>query len=199
MSKKRIATLVISIIAIAALAIGSTLAYFTSQDNASNTFVLGNIAIDLQESDDGGDNWTDEGLDYTSVMPGDTLNKLAQVEVDEDSEDCYVRIHMDINTGDIADPDKTAIENAIKAAAVANDFIAGNNGDYYYNGTASAEDILVFLRDITIPTSVGNDSQNLGFSIDLTADAIQAANITFGDTTVDFFANYVAPAPIPAV
>lgn len=194
MSKKRITTLVISIISIAALAIGSTLAYFTSQDEARNTFVMGNIAIDLQESEDG-QNWTDEGLDYTSVMPGDTLNKYAQVVVDENSEDCYVRIKMDIDLNEITnEDDKAAIEDAIKAAAIANDFIAGTNGYYYYNGTASANDVLTFLTEITIPTSVGNDSQDLGFSIDLTADAIQAANITLGDTAVGFFSNYVNPA-----
>lgn len=197
MSKRKITALVVSIIAVAAMAIGSTLAYFTSNDNASNSFVMGNVAIDLKESSDGkaiddaSKVWSDTGLSYEGKMPGDEITKLAIVEVDEDSADCYVRIHMDIDTSNLTNAaDIALIENAIKEAAVANDFVVGTNGYYYYDGTASAEDILVFLTGFTLPLGIEDDSQNGTFSIDLTADAIQAANITFGDTNVDFFANY---------
>ena len=194
MSKRKIASFVLSMLAITVLAIGSTLAYFTSNDSETNTFEMGNIAINLKESNDGGETWDEDGLEYNDSMPGDRVDKLAVVEVDENSADCYVRIHMDIVTEGLTNANDIAlIENAVKAEAVKYDFIAGANGDYYYNDVAHKDDVLKFIDGFVLPLEISNDSQNGSFSIELTADAIQAANITLGDASIDFFANYPQP------
>lgn len=192
MNKKRLATIVVSVLAIAVLAIGSTLAYFTSNDKAGNSFVMGNVKIDLKESQDDGTTWVDKGLTYDQVMPGSTMNKLAVVNVDPTSEDCYIRVKMTVTTTGISDADKALLITAINTEAAAHDFVAGTDGYYYFkNSTAHAGDSLTFLNSFVIPTSIGNDSANGTFAIDIEADAIQAANITFGDTTNTFFTNYI--------
>lgn len=196
MNKKRLATIVVSVLAIAVLAIGSTLAYFTSNDKAGNSFVMGNVKIDLKESQDNGTTWVDDGLTYDQVMPGSTMNKLAVVNVDPTSEDCYIRVKMTVTTTNISDADKALLITAINTEAAAHDFVAGTDGYYYFqnstDSTAHKSDSLTFLNSFVIPTGIGNDSANGTFAIDIEADAIQAANITFGDATNTFFTNYIS-------
>ena len=53
MTKKKILVLALSIAMIAILAVGGSLAYFTSTDDAENTFTIGNVKIDLIEQQRG--------------------------------------------------------------------------------------------------------------------------------------------------
>lgn len=48
--KKKLTLVVTCIVLVAAMVIGGTLAYFTDTDNAKNTFTVGNVKIDLLES-----------------------------------------------------------------------------------------------------------------------------------------------------
>lgn len=50
MKKKTILVVAIAVMLVAALVVGGTLAYFTDKDNATNTFTVGNVDIDLLES-----------------------------------------------------------------------------------------------------------------------------------------------------
>lgn len=50
MKKKTILVAAIAVMLVAALVVGGTLAYFTDKDNATNTFTVGNVKIDLLES-----------------------------------------------------------------------------------------------------------------------------------------------------
>lgn len=50
MKKKTILVAAIAVMLVAALVVGGTLAYFTDKDNATNTFTVGNVDIDLLES-----------------------------------------------------------------------------------------------------------------------------------------------------
>ncbi|MEF2814067.1 MAG: SipW-dependent-type signal peptide-containing protein [Oscillospiraceae bacterium] len=49
MKKKTILVAAIAVMLVAALVVGGTLAYFTDKDNATNTFTVGNVSIDLIE------------------------------------------------------------------------------------------------------------------------------------------------------
>jgi predicted ribosomally synthesized peptide with SipW-like signal peptide len=56
MSKKKVVLIVASLCMVLMLAIGGTIAYFTDTDEATNTFTVGNVKIDLieqQRSEDG--------------------------------------------------------------------------------------------------------------------------------------------------
>ena len=50
MKKRRILAIAMSLVIVAILAIGATLAYFTDTDKETNTFTVGNVKIDLIES-----------------------------------------------------------------------------------------------------------------------------------------------------
>lgn len=50
MKKKTILVAAIAVMLVAALVVGGTLAYFTDKDNATNTFSVGNVSIELLES-----------------------------------------------------------------------------------------------------------------------------------------------------
>lgn len=50
MKKKTILVAAIAVMLVAALVVGGTLAYFTDKDNATNTFTVGNVNIELLES-----------------------------------------------------------------------------------------------------------------------------------------------------
>lgn len=50
MKKKTILVAAIAVMLVAALVVGGTLAYFTDKDNATNTFTVGNVKIELLES-----------------------------------------------------------------------------------------------------------------------------------------------------
>ncbi len=51
MSKRKILVLALSLCMVAILAVGGTLAYFTDTDQATNTFTVGNVTIDLIEQE----------------------------------------------------------------------------------------------------------------------------------------------------
>ena len=52
MNKRKTLALALTLCMVAILAIGGSLAYFTDTDEATNTFTLGNVKIDLQETFD---------------------------------------------------------------------------------------------------------------------------------------------------
>lgn len=68
MKKKTILVAAIAVMLVAALVVGGTLAYFTDKDNATNTFTVGNVKIDLLES-----SLHRENAGYVGT-PGEELN-----------------------------------------------------------------------------------------------------------------------------
>ena len=54
MNKRRILAIAMSLCIVAILAIGASLAYFTDNDSATNTFTVGNVTIKLIEEERGG-------------------------------------------------------------------------------------------------------------------------------------------------
>lgn len=102
MKKKIIAICVIISLAVVAV-IGGTLAYFTDTDNATNTFTVGNVNIDLHEANKDDPPLVDGDyhvwLEDQVLMPGDnqtnTIAKRVYVE-NTGSSDTYVRVHIAI-------------------------------------------------------------------------------------------------------
>lgn len=68
MKKKTILVAAIAVMLVAALVVGGTLAYFTDKDNATNTFTVGNVDIELLES-----SLHRENAGYVGT-PGEELN-----------------------------------------------------------------------------------------------------------------------------
>ena len=89
-SKKALLLTILSIVLVAVMAIGGTIAFFTDKDEVTNTFTMGNVKIDLDEP-----NWEeDDGL---NLLPGNVRTKDPTVTaVDGKS---YMRIRLEIVDG----------------------------------------------------------------------------------------------------
>lgn len=89
MSKKKIISLCL-VVCLLATAIGGTLAYFTDTDSEKNTFTVGNVDIEVSETNK--INGVDvTGNAFTNVMPGTKITKTPVV-TNNSSEDAYVRV-----------------------------------------------------------------------------------------------------------
>lgn len=101
MSKRKILLLAMSVIMIAILAVGGTLAYFTSEDAEDNVFTMGNVEIELEET----------FVQNSNLMPGLDINKDVWVE-NTGSNDAYTRVHIAIPTVmDDGNPSFAAVNN----------------------------------------------------------------------------------------
>ncbi|MBU5302292.1 SipW-dependent-type signal peptide-containing protein [Eubacterium callanderi] len=194
MTKKKKAALLISSLAlIAVIVLGGTLAYFTSQDDATNVFTLGKVSGDLTETtkEDTVDGHkvkpgtaTDEGIEYEKVMPGDWLSKEPRVSLKADSEDAYVRVKLEVDVleGTLNDGQKAEIISA-NCLNFGEKWVV--SGDYIYyqdvlttksNGSSQTDPVFTIVK---IPgKSWDNEAASAKFTIKVTADLIQADNFT---------------------
>lgn len=188
MSKKRkIATLVATTGLLGAVGIGSTLAYFTDNDSASNVIETGKVDISLLETKDNGDGTFEEvkSLTFEDVMPGDFLAKDPFIRMEEGSADAYLRIKLEIvsNTDTaLTEKQSEGIWALISQQMADNNWTLGAGDYYYYQGnegiaTASSEDARYYIfQNLDIPTEWDNDFADLNFNINITAEATQAKN-----------------------
>lgn len=104
MTKRKIMLLALSLCMVGILAVGGTLAYFTSEDNADNVFTIGYVDIDLEEKFD------EENAD---LVPGLDIEKQVWVS-NTGSNDAYVRVHIAIPSElDDGNPTFAAVNNFV--------------------------------------------------------------------------------------
>lgn len=196
MTKKKKGALIISAIALVALiVVGGTLAYFTSQDTATNVFTLGKVKGDLTETTVEGkdDNnniikpgiSTDTGIEYDKILPGDKLSKIPVVTLATDSEDAYVRVKLEVNVTNgtlTADQKKELTSTCLDLqpgwVSVDTDTTETDGSRYvYYQTTLSAGQATDSVFNVvTIPGAWDNSTAEAKFNIVLTADLVQANN-----------------------
>ena len=94
-AKKVLALMVCAILLVGA-SVAGTVAYLTSHDEVVNTFTVGQVAIELHETDekDRGDGTV--GLDL-HLLPGVPVDKDPTVTVKQGSEDSYVRMNVKVS------------------------------------------------------------------------------------------------------
>lgn len=193
MTKKNILSIVVALALVAALAVGATLAFFSDEDTATNTFTMGKVDIDLKESDDGGETWTDDGLTFEKLVPGDTTPKMAKVTVAQDSNDCYIAMTVALECNDynaetgkgFTDEEKSMLMTAVKNAIDAEKWTVVSQEDgsllCIYKEACVAEDEVVLFEEITLPLGdkfvFGNNLAEEEFSLVLNAYAVQADNM----------------------
>lgn len=179
--------------------IGGTLAWFTSQDKATNTF---NTA---SNSDNKGNGIRiEEEFDRPeNMLPGDNVNKDVQVS-NTATYDQFIRVKFiprfielgkDSNGKEVRTPitqrktsdgtmhqlDTNKIilkftEN-LKKDGSNGSWIEGKDGYYYYMGKVAPKKWTNTLLDsVTLDTAAGNEYRGLGFDIDVEATSTQASN-----------------------
>ena len=165
---------------VGALAVGGTLAYFTDSDNASNVFTMGKVGIDLVEDSDYGKavEITDDGIFYDRIVPGDVVAKVANVVVDSDSEDAYIRVMItaDSDSEELLEQLAAFTDEIRKEVADGEDWSLGDVGSLYYKDIVSADDRINIFDTVTIPSDWGNEIAGKSFKINITAYAVQADN-----------------------
>lgn len=106
MKKKNVLMIALSLCLVAIIAVGGTLAYFTdTTDSKVNTFTTGMVGIEIVDETPvvGGEDFVigdkdpDTGdITYSEVMPGDVISKVVGVTLDEDSQDAWIAIKVDV-------------------------------------------------------------------------------------------------------
>ncbi|MBR4411287.1 MAG: SipW-dependent-type signal peptide-containing protein [Firmicutes bacterium] len=166
--KKKILTLCMVVALVATAAIGGTLAYFTDTDDATNTFTVGNVQIDLTEP-----KWEEAGSkDAPEVYPGEALAKDPTV-TNTGKNPCFVRISV---TGwdSLAPAGLITYRTDYVANALGTDWVLHTDGYYYYTKVLAAGETTDALFDqIVIPTNLTNGYDG-SYSLVVTAEAVQA-------------------------
>lgn len=186
--------------------IGGTLAWFTSQDKATNTF---NTA---SNKDNSGIKIVEEFEKPTNMLPGDSVNKDVQVS-NTATYDQFIRVKfvprfVELGKGSDGKEVRTPIterkasdgtmhqldtnkiilnftEN-LKKDGSNGSWIEGKDGYYYYMGKVAPEKWTNTLLDsVTLDSKAGNDYIGLGFDIDVEADSTQASNDAHKDWAKD--------------
>lgn len=111
MNKKKILALVVVLALAVTSLVGGTLAYFTDEDDATNTFTMGNVEIDLTETPDEDEDGEWDGQ-LSDLAPGVDIDKNVWVTNTSDYNEAYVRVHVAIPTKlDDGDPSFDASQN----------------------------------------------------------------------------------------
>ena len=199
MNKKKMVTVCLVVALMAVFAIGGSLAYFTDTDAKTNTFTVGNVKIELTETE-----W-DKSTSHIAD-PGVAVAKNPVV-TNKGANEAWVRVNVTIS-------DAAAFKRAMEAHQItdlATIFaghsesvwkLAGTKADtaadtitysyYYKNKLAPKASTEALFTSVTIPASftsaemaaLGND-----FTINVTADAIQTSGL---DTVEKAFAAFDA-------
>ncbi|MCR5641200.1 MAG: SipW-dependent-type signal peptide-containing protein [Lachnospiraceae bacterium] len=179
MKKKALITTAAAVALVAIVGVGSTLAYFTDQDDVLNTVTFGHVDIDLDEpnfdTEDG-----DEDNTIENIVPGMEIVKDPTITVLAGSEALYLRAMIEIadESEILTDEMKAELEENI---AIGEDWIKSTDGYYYYQARVDKADVdqeVVFFDTVTIPETWGNEVADLTFTINVTAEAIQADSFT---------------------
>lgn len=160
-----IAIIVLSILLIASIAVGITLAFFTANANVTGSITLGDpVNINITQ---GGASVT--SLTFTgNALPGQVYDQVIGVSIPAKTSNALLRAKLTITNTDGASlsVDATTVDT----------WESGEDSYYYYKGVAKASDAINFVTKITVPTALTNEDANKSFNIDIVVEAIQEAN-----------------------
>lgn len=168
MKKKIIA--VCLIVALAATAVvGGTLAWFTDDEVANNTFTVGKVDITLTEP-----NWTSSGSqDAPEVYPSEALAKDPTVKNDG-ANPCFVRIKV-TGLDCLAPASNITYRTDYVDGKLGDNWVKHTDGYFYYNKVLAVGETTDALFDqIVIPSDLTNGDATTLHNIVVTAEAVQA-------------------------
>lgn len=178
-----IAIVTLSVLLIAAIAVGVALAFFTGSANVTGNITLGDpVNISITQ---GGASVS--ALTFTGkALPGTVYDQAIGVSAPANTTDALVRAKLTITD---ADGGTTPVE-----AKTTDSWQRGTDEYYYYKGTLTANGKADFVTSLTIPTTLTNDDANKTYTIAVVVEAIQkannAANATWTTAPEDWLTNY---------
>ena len=177
-----IAIVTLSVLLIAAIAVGVALAFFTGSANVTGNITLGDpVNISITQ---GGASVS--ALTFTGkALPGTVYDQAIGVSAPANTTDALVRAKLTITD---ADGGTTPVE-----AKTTDSWQKGTDEYYYYKGTLTANGKADFVTSLTIPTTLTNDDANKTYTIAVVVEAIQkannAANATWTTAPEDWLTN----------
>lgn len=164
-SGSTIAIITLSILLIATVAIGVTLAYFTANATVAGNITLGDpVTISITQGGASASSLTFAG----DALPGTVYDQSIGVLAPADMTEALMRAKLTITNTDGA---TTSVD-----AETTEDWVEGDDDYYYYNGSVTANASIDFITSITVPTSLTNADANKTFNIDVIVETIQKAN-----------------------
>ncbi len=164
-SGSTIAIITLSILLIATVAIGVTLAYFTANTTVAGNITLGDpVTISITQGGASASSLTFAG----DALPGTVYDQAIGVLAPADMTEALMRAKLTITNSDGA---TTNVD-----AETTNSWVEGDDGYYYYNGSVTANASIDFITSITVPTTLTNEDANKTFNIDVVVETIQKAN-----------------------
>ena len=174
---------ILSVLLVATVSIGITLAYFSSSVGVLGDITLGNpVNISITQ---GGS--AVSSLTFSSdTLPGTVYDQEIGVSAPANTSNALVRAKLTISNTQGA---TTNVE-----ASTTSDWVKHTDNYYYYKGVLSENQSIVFVEKITIPTSLTNEDANKSFNIDVIVEAIQqannAANAVWTSAPTDWLSTY---------
>lgn len=202
MTKKKVFVIALAVALVAILSMG-TLAWFTGTDSATNKFLIADsdedgvadFSVDVKESNDEGDTWVDDGLEFTDILPGETVSKLAVVKNTSNSAaySQYIRVTVTVTGAPEWTDLKTSLgidETVWTVASTTYDAATSTNTMVLYLiDVLAADGSVTIFEEVEIPGRFVNDANsdlNLNdFSITVKADAIQSENLDLPNSSAE--------------
>lgn len=165
LSGSTIAIIVLSILLLASIGVGAALAYFTANADVTGNITLGNpVTISITQ---GGASAT--SLTFSSdALPGDTFEQSIGVLAPAQMTEALMRAKLTVTNEEAASTNVTG--------QTTQNWVRGEDGYYYYNGTVTANASIDFITSITVPTSLTNEDANKTFTVNVIVETIQQAN-----------------------
>lgn len=180
-AKKKILSVALAAALAATAIVGSSLAYFTDQEEKTNEFTVGNVDITLTEP-----NW-DADLNDKDLIPGKTIPKDPTITVEADSETAYTFMKVQLSADFVellTTYGETTGKNADEVIAAwfkseVQPKVMEIGSDYVILGVLSpkaAGQAVTYFDEVTVPADVtqGMIKENGTYEITVTAYAIQA-------------------------
>ncbi len=186
-SGSTIAIAILSILLLAAIGIGITLAYFTATTSVAGDITLGNpVTISITQGGASASSLSFPG----DALPGTVYDQAIGVAAPAEMTEALMRAKLTITNTDGA---TTNVD-----ATTTDSWVKGDDDYHYYNGTVNANDSIEFITSVTIPTSLTNEDAKKTFNVDVVVETIQqannAANAVWTTAPADWLSTY---SPVP--
>ena len=164
-STSTIVIAILSVLLLATIAVGVTLAYFTANATVTGNITLGDpVTISITQGGASASSLTFSG----DALPGTVYDQAIGVQAPADMTEALMRAKLTITNSDGA---TTNVE-----ATTTDEWTTGEDTYHYYEGSVTANEAIDFITALTIPTSLTNEDANKTFTIDVVVETIQKAN-----------------------
>ena len=190
--KRKILASALIIACLSILAIGGTLAYYSTSNTAHNLITTGGIDIKLIETGADGNPFPADGI--TGVMPGQKVTKEVTVQ-NVGPNDAYLRLKV---TGSVIGSNQQPLEYKYISCDFNTENWEERDGYYYYlKPLAPNQTTEALFSKVSFDPQMGNEYQNATVNITVEAQAVQARNNGTDVFTAAGWASTAAPAPNP--